>query len=134
VLHWGACLQQLDTKVKGTDITVILKPELSNEVFPITATEAKAEKENIALRRNEEALKQQLTNTLPDRTTPQEQIKLEQDLGAELVQEIKAGHYQLPAGEFTDEQDKELRALAQKYNVLPGKVLRYVKTFIKQPK
>ena len=41
-LHWGSC-QQIEDRVRGKDITVILRPDLTLEVYPPTPEELRTE-------------------------------------------------------------------------------------------
>lgn len=38
-LHWAACLQEMGKDIMGTDTTIILHPELSDQVYPPTQEE-----------------------------------------------------------------------------------------------
>lgn len=133
VLHWGSCLQELDTKIRDSDIMVILDPELSAQIYEITEAEMKAERKAQILHAKEEALKKQLSSQLPSRDSNQEKIKLEDELGTELVKILSSGEFDTPA-EITDEQATRMGELAKEYGKIRGKLMRYVNSYIKNRK
>lgn len=115
VLHWGACQNPDGKLIRGTDLSVILDPALSAQVYPPDAAEIRREKEY----QERKAARQQPRAPAP---TFQSQSRVT-DLSDTLVQALRADY---KATDKLDDQVARLKVLATQHDVPWAKLMRFL--------
>jgi hypothetical protein len=119
-LHWAACLQEMGKDIMGTDTTIILHPELSDQVYPPTQEEIL----------NEQRYQHRLMNPTK-KESPTTINKAFVSQGASSTTQFPEAlqntlNTDFDSSQKLDEQVKRLDVLSSEYNIPRNALLRYL--------